>query len=356
MGVVAAIGRREILRRLVTERASQRAFFGVSALLFAASTAVTILWCASMSAMGGMPMPGGWMMSMAWMRMPGQTWPRAAASFLGMWVVMMVAMMLPSLVPMLWRYRQAVGRPAASAPTSPFELPAFAKASARSRRSSLHIQPASGGGRRGLAVALRAEADKATASCADQPPLKLRRSAGALAKAEAPRRRGEARLGRLTALVGVGYFCVWTVFGMAAFPLGVALAAVEMEEPALARAVPIAVGVVVLMAGSLQLTAWKARHLACCREAPGRGHTLSADVGTAWRHGLRLGLHCSLCCAGLMAILLVIGVMDLRAMVVVAAAITVERLAPAGERVARAIGAVVVGAGLFLIARAAGLG
>src|SRR6202045_5490443 len=95
---------------VVSERASQRAFFGVSALLFAASAAVTIVWCASMSEMGEMPMPGGWMMSMAWMRMPGQTWPGAAASFLGMWVVMMVAMMLPSLVPMLWRYHQAVGR------------------------------------------------------------------------------------------------------------------------------------------------------------------------------------------------------------------------------------------------------
>src|SRR5271166_1096013 len=83
-------------------------------------------------------------------------------------------------------------------------------------------------------------------------------------------------------------------------------------------------------------------------EAPGRGRTLPADAGTAWRHGLRLGLHCSYCCAGLMAILLVIGVMDLRAMAVVTAAITVERLAPAGERVARAIGAAVVGAGLFL--------
>src|SRR5437870_6020757 len=71
------------------------------------------------------------------MPMPAQTWPGAAASFLGMWVVMMVAMMLPSLVPMLWRYRQAVGR------------------------------------------------------------------------------TGETRLGRLTALVGVGYFFVWTVFGMA---------------------------------------------------------------------------------------------------------------------------------------------
>jgi len=263
---------------MTSDRASQQAFLGVSALLFAASAAVTIIWCRSMSAMGGMPMPGGWTMSMAWMRMPGQTWLGAAASFLGMWVVMMVAMMLPSLVAMLSRYRQAVGS------------------------------------------------------------------------------TSETRLGPLTALVGLGYFFVWTVFGMAAFPLGVALAELEMRQPALSGAVPAAVGVVVLIAGALQFSAWKARHLACCREAPGRGCTLPADAGTAWRHGLRLGLHCSQCCAGLMAILLVIGVMDLRVMAVVAAAITVERLTPAGERVARATGAVGVGAGLFLIARAAGLG
>jgi predicted metal-binding membrane protein len=228
--------------------------------------------------MGGMRMPGGWTMSMAWMRMPGQTWPGAAAAFLGMWVVMMVAMMLPSLVPMLWRYRQAVGN------------------------------------------------------------------------------TGETRPGPLTALVGVGYFFVWTVFGLAVFPLGVALATVEMRQPALAHAVPIAVGGVVLIAGVLQFTAWKARHLGCCRTEPGPGRTLPADAATAWRHGLRLGLHCSFCCAGLMAILLAIGVMDIRAMALVAAAVTAERLAPAGERVARAIGAVAVGAGLFLIARAPGLG
>src|SRR6266850_4194636 len=95
----------EISRRTSSEGVSSHAFLGVSALLFAVSAAVTIVWCASMSAMGEMTMPGGWTMSMAWM--PGQTWPGAAA-FLGMWVVMMVAMMLPSLVPMLWRYRQAV--------------------------------------------------------------------------------------------------------------------------------------------------------------------------------------------------------------------------------------------------------
>jgi len=269
---------RAIETRPISGRAPSLAFYGVCALLFAASVALTIVWCVSMSVMDGMPMPGGWTMSMAWMRMPGQTWPGAAASFLGMWVVMMVAMMLPSLVPMLWRYREAV------------------------------------------------------------------------------RRSGETRLGRLTAVVAAAYFCVWTVLGIPAFALGVALATIEMQQAALARAVPIAVGVVVLFAGALQFSAWKARHLACCREAPGRGRTLPADAGTAWRHGLRLGLHCSYCCAGPMAILLGLGVMDLRTMAVVAAAITSERLAPGGERVARAIGAVAVGAGLFLIARAAGLG
>jgi len=46
--------------------------------------------------------------------------------------------------------------------------------------------------------------------------------------------------------------------------------------------------------------------------------------------------------------------MDLRAMAVVGAAITAERLAPAGERVAHTIGVIVVGAALFLIARGPG--
>lgn len=266
---------------MAQQRVSERAFYVVSALLFAASTALTVCG-ASMPAMGERSMPGGWAMSMTWMRMPGQTWLGMAASFLGMWFVMMVAMMLPSLIPMLSRYRQTVGR----------------------------IEP-----------------------CLD----------------------------RLTALVGLGYFSVWTALGVAVFPLGVAIAAVEMERPAVARAAPITIGVVVLIAGLLQFTEWKSHHLACCRGTPERGHILPGpaapvDAGAAWRYGLRLGLHCCHCCAGLTAALLVVGVMDLRAMVVVAAAITAERWAPAGERVARAIGVIVVGVGLLLIARAAGLG
>ena len=181
------------VRRALSERVvnSRRVFLGISAIVFAASAAMTIVWCASMSAMGEMQMPGGWAMSMMWMRMPGQTWSGAAASFVGMWVVMMVAMMLPSLTPLLWRYREAIGR----RPVRP--------------------------------------------------------------------------VGWLTALVGVGYFVVWAVFGMIVFPLGVALAAIVMREPALARAVPIVVGAVVLVAGVLQRSGWKARHLAFCREALG---------------------------------------------------------------------------------------
>jgi predicted metal-binding membrane protein len=53
------------------------------------------------------------------------------------------------------------------------------------------------------------------------------------------------------------------------------------------------------------------------------------------------------------AILLVTGIMNIGVMVLVAAAVAAERLAPAGERVARATGVTIIGAGLFLIVRAA---
>lgn len=255
--------------------AAQRPFIIACALLFVASAAVTIAWCASMSAMDDMPMPGGWHMSMVWMRMPGQTWLDAGAAFLGMWLAMMVAMMLPVLMPLLSRYRKAVG----------------------------------------------------------------------------PR---AARIGALTMLVGTGYFFVWSVVGLAVFALGVAFAEAAMRNDALARAVPVAAGIVVVSAGLLQFTAWKARQLARCRATPARAHRLAADARTAWRHGLRLGLHCCHCCAGMTAILLVIGVMDLRAMAIVTVLIAAERLAPFGERVARISGFCIVAAGLLSIGFAIG--
>ena len=229
--------------------------------------------------MDTMPMPGGAIMS-PWMPMCGQSWIGAAASFLGMWTAMMAAMMLPSLVPTLWRYQRAVGGAGA--------LPA---------------------------------------------PL-------------------------ATLLVAGGYLFVWTLLGAAVYVLGAATMSVTMRYGALGRTVPVATGLLVLAAGVLQLTRWRARHLACCRHGchpPGMGWRSSAtDACGAWIRGLRLGLHCSQCCAGLTAVLLVTGIMDLPIMLAVTAAITLERLAPGGERIGRITGIAVIAAGLFLTVRAAG--
>jgi predicted metal-binding membrane protein len=80
---------------------------GVAALLFAGSAALTIAWPGPMAAMGSMPLCGD---GVPW---PVRTWmpwpvsPGAMATFMGMWTAMMTAMMLPSLAPLLWRYRQA---------------------------------------------------------------------------------------------------------------------------------------------------------------------------------------------------------------------------------------------------------
>jgi predicted metal-binding membrane protein len=83
-------------------------FHAAGVIAFAGGTAATIASCAAMS--GGMDMPGGWTMSMAWMRMPGQGWPAAGGMFLQMWLCMMVAMMTPSLVLMLASHRRALRR------------------------------------------------------------------------------------------------------------------------------------------------------------------------------------------------------------------------------------------------------
>ena len=75
MTTAAQMSRPEISRRMASERASRQAFFGVSALLFAVSVAVTIVWCARMSAMGEMPMPGGWTMLDHWITSPEAGFP-----------------------------------------------------------------------------------------------------------------------------------------------------------------------------------------------------------------------------------------------------------------------------------------
>jgi predicted metal-binding membrane protein len=72
--------------------------------VFLATAALTLYFARAMA--GGMPMPGGWTMSMMWMVMPGQPRLSAALVFIAMWAAMMVAMMLPSTLPLLLLYRR----------------------------------------------------------------------------------------------------------------------------------------------------------------------------------------------------------------------------------------------------------
>lgn len=219
-------------------------------------------------------MPGGWTMSMAWMRMPGQPWSAAAASFLGMWSVMMVAMMLPVLLPRLWHYRGVAGGS---------------------------------------------------------------RTPGA---------------GSKTALAAAGYLGVWTLIGIIIYPIGVALAMLEMRVPALARSVPLAGGVLTLIMGALQFTRWKVRRLSCCQTETVASCGTAPGTCGGLRDGVRMGVQCSQCCGNLMCICLVLGVMDLGVMAAVAAAITIERLATRSHIAARAVGCCVIATGVSAIARA----
>jgi predicted metal-binding membrane protein len=169
--------------------------------------------------------------------------------------------------------------------------------------------------------------------------------------------RYQARVGGLrpALLAGLGYFGVATALGAAIFPVGAALAALRTHWQWLSHAAPLIAGLVIIGAGFFQFTSWKARHLACCREVRGRcGAPCIVALG-AWRSGVRLGLRCCCCCFPQTAILLMLGVMDLRAMVVVSAALTAERLPVAGPSIAKGAGAIAVGVGLLWIARAAGI-
>jgi predicted metal-binding membrane protein len=159
------------------------------------------------------------------------------------------------------------------------------------------------------------------------------------------------RLHGLTALVGAGYFTVWAVLGVVAGAAGVGVTAVEMRWGVVSPWLSVAPGLVLLVAGAVQLTSWKARQLGRCREGSGCGCSPAPTALGAWRHGLSLGVRCSLCCGSLMLALLAVGMMDPIAMAAVTLAISAERLAPAPLLVARVAGAAIVVAGMLAIAR-----
>src|SRR5690349_9392361 len=143
------------------------------------------------------------------------------------------------------------------------------------------------------------------------------------------------RAARRTTLFALGYASVWSAIGLALLTLSA-----DVSQPPASWMV----GVVVLCVGAVQCSPWKATQLLRCRRACVSTGSIPTLV-TALRDGCRLGVDCVASCAAPMAVLLVAGLMDARMMALITAAITAERVAPAGPRVARVTGAFALVAG-----------
>ncbi|VXB02721.1 putative metal-binding integral membrane protein [Burkholderia sp. 8Y] len=137
------------------------------------------------------------------------------------------------------------------------------------------------------------------------------------------------------ALMTAGYVTAWSIAGIALYPLG-------GRWSTLAMAKPVASGAVIVLAGIVQASRWKARRLAHCRSLIAHRVTMR----DAYRHGLQHGMQCIASCAGLTVTLCVVGMMDASAIATVMLAIAAERLLPRGERIAQGIGALMIASGI----------
>jgi predicted metal-binding membrane protein len=166
--------------------------------------------------------------------------------------------------------------------------------------------------------------------------------------------RGAARVGATCWLLACAYFVVWLGFGLAAYGFGIAIAQLAMHSRAVSCSVPMVAGLALVAAGLYQLTPLKAECLRHCRDPL---LLVSQHSIGGWKGAVSLGVHhgafCVACCWALMLIQLVIGVMNLAAMVAVALVIALEKLVPRGVLVARVVGVITATAGVVLAVGAA---
>jgi len=161
--------------------------------------------------------------------------------------------------------------------------------------------------------------------------------------------RGQSHLGQAMFALGGAYFLVWTLFGLAVYLIGVSVAGAAMRSDAVSRLLPLAGGLALCTAGIYQLTPWKSACLKHCRDPLALvAHHLDGGRFGALRLGIHHGAFCVACCWALMLIQLVLGVMSLGVMVAVAVVITLEKLVPRGEWVAKAAGVASIAAGVAI--------
>ena len=207
--------------------------------------------------------------------MPGQATFRDAASFAGMWLLMMAAMMLPSVTPVVLLFRTMQrGRVARGSPAIP-----------------------------------------------------------------------------TSAFVG-GYLVVWVLAGIGADLTYIFTQAAGDHLRAGSGVVPYLGGGIIVLAGLYQFSPLKQVCLAHCRSP---FHLIlhgwrDGRLG-ALRMGASHGLSCLGCCWGIMAVLFVMGLMNLTWMAVLSILIAGEKLSPWGLAMSRVVGVLFIALGVLMAAQ-----
>jgi predicted metal-binding membrane protein len=158
-------------------------------------------------------------------------------------------------------------------------------------------------------------------------------------------RRGEGSL--LTVVFVAGYIFIWTVVGL--IPLAAVLAFQHWGLQWLgSRWLEITAGGALALAGLYQFSPWKSFCLRHCRTP--MSFILTHDFGggpvAAFKAGASHGLYCLGCCWALMAVLVIVGLMNLAWMALIAVVFVTEKNLPYGLAVSRVVGGALVLLGL----------
>jgi predicted metal-binding membrane protein len=157
------------------------------------------------------------------------------------------------------------------------------------------------------------------------------------------KRRSEVR--RTLAFVA-GYLMLWAAFSAAATVVQWALQTSGLVSPMIVSLSPLLNAALLAIAGIFQFTPLKRVCLRACRSPLGFLLTDWRDgLWGAARMGMRHGLFCLGCCWALMALLFVGGAMNLLWIAALTLLVTMEKLAPKGDLLAKALGALMIAAG-----------
>jgi predicted metal-binding membrane protein len=147
-----------------------------------------------------------------------------------------------------------------------------------------------------------------------------------------------------------GYVAVWILFSGLAVALQWGLERMGAMTVMMSSSAAILSGGLLIAAGLYQLTPLKAACLTHCR-APASfiaAHWRPGVFG-AWRMGLLHGAYCVGCCAVLMLLLFVSGVMNLIWIAGLTLFVAVKKLAPFGAAAAKAMAAALIAGGAALL-------